>query len=114
MKFKTDKTQGGYPILSIHGPDHIGEYAGVIEDSSGYIAAQWGSRGTCYHVWGHNKDSAGLALVPVEPVIHYRYFAAKHAQVSGNDHGFGQDSRHHLKLGFDAETGELLSAEVLK
>lgn len=45
MIFKTDKTKGGYEILSIHGPDKIDFYAGVIKKSSSYVTISWNEKG---------------------------------------------------------------------
>jgi hypothetical protein len=41
MKFRSDITQGGYKILSIHGPDGCEEYAGVIETDGTYLTITW-------------------------------------------------------------------------
>lgn len=40
-KFRTDITKGGDKILSIHGPDRFGRYAGVVEYEGEYVLVSW-------------------------------------------------------------------------
>lgn len=115
-KFKTDKTAGGYTILSFHGPDKDGDYAGVLGRHGGLAGFTWNAE-------GHTTDGAGKRdyaydscdLVPAEPVIEYRGCKVTRR---GNYAPLVYEPSHptdgNLKLGFDAETGELLPAEVLK
>jgi BMFP domain-containing protein YqiC len=45
MKFNTTHTQGGHKILSIHGPDGLKGYAGVVHHNDEYVAVNWGRNG---------------------------------------------------------------------
>jgi len=45
MNFRTDTTRGGYKILSIHGPDANGWYAGVLEKAGRYWTVTWNQHG---------------------------------------------------------------------
>ena len=40
-KFRTDVTKGGHKILSLHGPDGCGEYAGVVDTGGSYLTITW-------------------------------------------------------------------------
>lgn len=45
MKFRSDITQGGYKILSLHGPDEFDCYSGVVEADGSFIGLNWGRKG---------------------------------------------------------------------
>ena len=46
MKFKTDRTKGGYEILTIYGPDGVGDYAGVLDMGDEDLrAVNWDANG---------------------------------------------------------------------
>jgi archaellum component FlaC len=63
MKFRTDVTQGGYKILSIHGPDPMGRYAGVIDNGPDYALVVWDSYGEASFDDSHVSE---MDLIPEE------------------------------------------------
>lgn len=121
-KFRTDKTAGGHTILSLHGPDLLGEYAGVIQLAGAMHGITWNKYGDASS--GSFNDTYGSGnLVPAEPEIQYHTAYVKGLygyEDNGNSVQLvrahfcpGSFTAANLKLGFDAETGELLTAEVL-
>lgn len=44
-KFRTDMTKGGYKILSLHGPDSLGAYSGVVDDEEEFCPVSWYASG---------------------------------------------------------------------
>jgi hypothetical protein len=59
MNFRTDTTKGGYKILSIHGPDANGWYAGVLEKAGDIGTVTWNQHGNS------TGDMRDLDLIPL-------------------------------------------------
>lgn len=102
MKKWKDTTKGGYKILSIHGPDSSGRYAGaVVDDNGDYDGCVWDEGGN-ERVYGiHTFD-----LVPAEPEVEYEERSVSFLRLP-------TAPVQTLKLGFDKDTGKLLTAEVI-
>lgn len=62
MKFRTDVTEGGYKILSIHGPDRMGCYAGVVERAGDIGSINWSPQGKASN---HNGGFTDIDLIPI-------------------------------------------------
>lgn len=45
-KFKTDRTENGYEILALFGPDDANEYSGILFDGEFLHPAEWDFEGT--------------------------------------------------------------------
>jgi hypothetical protein len=63
-KFRTDVTKGGYKILSIHGPDDRGTFAGVVNNDGDYVPVWW-SGGTGRDL-DTDEDDACYDLIPLD------------------------------------------------
>lgn len=59
MKFRTDVTEGGYKILSLHGPDSLGVYAGVVQDGEEFNTVNWYASGKSRNTY------AAYNLIPI-------------------------------------------------
>lgn len=99
-----DKTKGGHRIVHIIDGEH--NTAGVVDNDGVLAGRTWDVRGSTLF-YGSEYD-----LVPAEPEVEYRLAELKFA--AGQAHIYAGTRRPNIKLGFNAETGELLTAEVLK
>jgi hypothetical protein len=62
MKFRQDITQGGYKILSIHGPSSCGSYYGTVQDDTGaFFTCTWESDGRD----NDYPNARGFDLIPL-------------------------------------------------
>jgi len=64
MKFRTDVTQGGYKILSFHGPDAFGEFAGVVKRGNFFVGVCWCKDGTIM-----DDTDRSYSLIPLAPTV---------------------------------------------